>query len=73
MSPRGIYVPGGSTREYNVDYEQRYYRSKVIKEEMSKGTSMDNIASILGMSRHGVYRHIRLYRSMNYHILKKIN
>ncbi len=61
MRSRGIYVPGGSTREYNVDYEQRYYRSKVIKEEMSKGTSMDNIASILGMSRHGVYRHIRLF------------
>lgn len=60
MQARGIRVPGSRVRT-DVDLETRYYRTSLIKAETEKGTHIDEIAAILGMSREGVYRHLRLY------------
>ena len=63
MRAKGVNVPGFITRS-DVDFETRQYRSSVIKKELKKGTAKSDIARILGMTSHGLYRHIRLYMNI---------
>tara|TARA_Y100001970_G_scaffold199483_1_gene242642 strand:- start:1058 stop:2701 length:1644 start_codon:yes stop_codon:yes gene_type:complete len=60
MKSRGIRVPGSVIRQ-DLDLETRYYRNSVIKREKERGTSLEDIATMLGISREILYRHIRLF------------